>query len=192
MEQYIEQITQVLDDDNLNQVEKEKKLRTIQNELMTLAMQEAINRKESELERTNVQLVDERRYERTVQFSFGAVTYTRTAYIKGQKKYYPIDQWLGVQKNKRNSQVFEYYLTQVVAFMTYRKCSLVLELLTGMTVSKDSFGKLVKKYGEKKEAQKKYEKEFPKEVKNEDKIFHLDVYSDHLFEIPFCISFSAI
>lgn len=169
MEPYIEQIAQVLDDDNLNQVEKEKKLRTIQNELMTLAMQEAINRKESELERTNVQLVDERRYERTVQFSFGAVTYTRTAYIKGQKKYYPIDQWLGVQKNKRNSQVFEYYLTQVVAFMTYRKCSLVLELLTGMTVSKDSFGKLVKKYGEKKEAQKKYEKEFPKDIKDEDK-----------------------
>ena len=169
MEQYIEQITQVLDDDNLNQVEKEKKLRTIQNALMTVAMQEAINRKESEIERTNSQLIVERRYERTVQFTFGAVTYTRTAYIKGKKTYYPVDKWLGVQKNKRNSQVFEYYLTQIVAFMTYRKCSLVLELLTGMTVSKDSFGKLVKKYGKKKEAQMKYEKEFPKEVKSEDK-----------------------
>ena len=48
--------------------------------------------------------------------------------------------------------------------MTYRKCSLVLELLTGMTVSKDTFGKLVKKYGEKKESQMKYEKEFPKDI----------------------------
>lgn len=143
MEQYIEQITRVLDDENLNQVEKEKKLRTIQNALMATAMQEAINRKESKLER-NSKLIVDRRYERTIQFTFGAITYTRTAYIKGRKTHYPIDEWLGVQRNKRNSQVFEYYLTQIVAFMTYRKCSLVLELLTGMTVSKDSFGKLVK------------------------------------------------
>ena len=97
MEQYIEQITQVLDDDNLNQVEKEKKLRTIQNALMTVAMQEAINRKESELERKDTQLIIDRRYERTVQFSFGAITYTRTAYTKGKKTYYPVDPWLGVQ-----------------------------------------------------------------------------------------------
>ena len=46
MELYIDQITRVLDNDNLNQVEKEKRLRTIQNALMTAAMQEAINRKE--------------------------------------------------------------------------------------------------------------------------------------------------
>lgn len=169
MELYIDQITRVLDNDNLNQVEKEKRLRTIQNALMTAAMQEAINRKESELERKNRQSIIDRRYERTVQFSFGAITYTRTAYIKGKKTHYPVDQWLGVQRNKRNSQVFEYYLTQIVAFMTYRKCSLVLELLTGMTVSKDTFGKLVKKYGEKKESQMKYEKEFPKDINEEDK-----------------------
>lgn len=169
MELYIDQITRVLDNDNLNQVEKEKRLRTIQNALMTAAMQEAINRKESELERKDRQSIIDRRYERTVQFSFGAITYTRTAYIKGKKTHYPVDQWLGVQRNKRNSQVFEYYLTQIVAFMTYRKCSLVLELLTGMTVSKDTFGKLVKKYGEKKESQMKYEKEFPKDINEEDK-----------------------
>lgn len=169
MELYIDQITRVLDNDNLNQVEKEKRLRTIQNALMSAAMQEAINRKESELERKDRQSIIDRRYERTVQFSFGAITYTRTAYIKGKKTYYPVDQWLGVQRNKRNSQVFEYYLTQIVAFMTYRKSSLVLELLTGMTVSKDTFGKLVKKYGEKKESQMKYEKEFPKDINEEDK-----------------------
>ena len=169
MELYIDQITRVLDNDNLNQVEKEKRLRTIQNALMTAAMQEAINRKESELERKDRQSIIDRRYERTVQFSFGAITYTRTAYIKGKKTHYPVYQWLGVQRNKRNSQVFEYYLTQIVAFMTYRKCSLVLELLTGMTVSKDTFGKLVKKYGEKKESQMKYEKEFPKDINEEDK-----------------------
>lgn len=169
MELYIDQITRVLDNDNLNQVEKEKRLRTIQNALMSAAMQEAINRKESELERKDRQSIIDRRYERTVQFSFGAITYTRTAYIKGKKTHYPVDQWLGVQRNKRNSQVFEYYLTQIVAFMTYRKCSLVLELLTGMTVSKDTFGKLVKKYGEKKESQMKYEKEFPKDINEEDK-----------------------
>lgn len=169
MELHIDQITRVLDNDNLNQVEKEKRLRTIQNALMSAAMQEAINRKESELERKDRQSIIDRRYERTVQFSFGAITYTRTAYIKGKKTHYPVDQWLGVQRNKRNSQVFEYYLTQIVAFMTYRKCSLVLELLTGMTVSKDTFGKLVKKYGEKKESQMKYEKEFPKDINEEDK-----------------------
>ena len=92
MELYIDQITRVLDNDNLNQVEKEKRLRTIQNALMSAAMQEAINRKESELERKDRQSIIDRRYERTVQFSFGAITYTRTAYIKGKKTYYPVDQ----------------------------------------------------------------------------------------------------
>ena len=163
MEQYVQSIKCLLDNQTMDHVQKENMLREIQNQVMSTLIQKAIDELELSFECSNHDVEIDRKYERTVQFSFGAITYERTAYIQNGVPIYPADEWLGVQKNKRNSRVFEYIITQITAFMAYRKCSQTIELLTGMSVSKNTIAKLVKRYGEKKEAQEKYYKEFPEE-----------------------------
>ena len=178
MEQYVQSIKCLLDNQTIDPVQKENMLREIQNKVMSTLIQKAVDELELSFECSNHNVEIDRKYERTVQFSFGAITYERTAYIQNGVPIYPADVWLGVQKNKRNSKVFEYIITQITAFMAYRKCSQTIELLTGMSVSKNTIAKLVKRYGEKKEAQEKYYKEFPEENTEKKNLQYLYIEGD--------------
>lgn len=162
MKQYVQLIKQILNDD-VDYVQKEIKLRSIQNQVFSYLIQIAIDEMEQSFEYSNYNVEIDRKYNRTVQFSFGEITYERTSYVQNGVPIYPADEWLGVDRNKRNSKVLEYIVTQMASFMPYRKCAKTVELLTGMSVSKNTIAKLVKRYGEKKESQDSYYKEYPKE-----------------------------
>ena len=76
--------------------------------------------------------------ERTVIFSFGEMTFSRSRWKKGDVVRIPVDEKLGLKPRARFSQELLYQLTTLSNFMPYRKVVSVMELLKNIYITKNS------------------------------------------------------
>lgn len=86
--------------------------------------------------------------ERTVTFSFGEMTFSRSRWKKGDTIRIPVDEKLGLQPRARFSQELLYQLTLLANYMPYRKVVSVMEGLKGIYVTKNSVQRALQVAGE--------------------------------------------
>ena len=88
------------------------------------------------------------RAERTVLFSFGEITFSRSRWKKDGQTKIPVDEKLGLVSHTRFSKEVLYQLTKLANYMPYRKVAEVMELLNQIYVTKDSVLSAIQKAGE--------------------------------------------
>ncbi|MDT9554869.1 ISLre2 family transposase [Streptococcus mutans] len=76
--------------------------------------------------------------ERTVVFSFGEMTFSRSRWKKDGKIRIPVDEKLGLVPRARYSKELIYQLTELANFMPYRKVVTVVEELKQIYITKNS------------------------------------------------------
>lgn len=76
--------------------------------------------------------------ERTVIFSFGEMTFSRSRWKKGDTVRIPVDEKLGLEPRSRFSQELLYQITRLSNYMPYRKVVEVMELLKSIYISKNT------------------------------------------------------
>ena len=86
--------------------------------------------------------------ERTVLFSFGEITFSRSRWKKDGETKIPVDEKLGLVSHTRFSKEVLYQLTKLANYMPYRKVAEVMELLNQVYVTKDSVLSAIQKAGE--------------------------------------------
>ena len=86
--------------------------------------------------------------ERTVIFSFGEMTFSRSRWKRGAETRIPVDEKLGLEPRARFSQEFLYQLTTLSNFMPYRKVVSVMELLKNIYITKNSVQRALEIAGE--------------------------------------------
>lgn len=85
--------------------------------------------------------------ERTVAFTFGEVTFSRSRWRKGSKTRCPVDEWLGLKKYMRYSPELICHIAKMATVMSYRQvCNLVKEFYR-LEITKDTVFKAVKRAG---------------------------------------------
>ncbi|WP_408566344.1 ISLre2 family transposase [Streptococcus suis] len=85
--------------------------------------------------------------ERTVLFTFGEITFSRSRWTNGKRTRVPVDEKLGLKKHTRFSQELLYYVSKLSTMMTYRQVGIVVETLLGLHITKDTVLKVVKEAG---------------------------------------------
>ena len=85
--------------------------------------------------------------ERTVTFSFGTMTFSRSRWKKGNVIRIPLDEQLGLIPRQRFSQEFLYLVTVLASFMPYRKVVEVFDLLQDIGISKNVVHRAVSEAG---------------------------------------------
>src|SRR5699024_12192476 len=85
----------------------------------------------------------ERKDSRTIQFSFGAVTYQRTLFkdVHDNKSIYLLDKWLGFRKYKRYSLLVEVRVAELASESNYRESARILSEWTHVYMSHIKVGK---------------------------------------------------
>ena len=76
--------------------------------------------------------------ERTVIFSFGEMTFTRSRWKKEDTVRIPVDEKLGLEPRQRFSQELLYQITELSNYMPYRKVVAVMELLKKIYITKNT------------------------------------------------------
>lgn len=87
------------------------------------------------------------RSERTVLFSFGEITFSRSRWKKGEEIRVPVDEKLGLEPYVRYSKELIYRLNYLSTFMSYRNVVEVFEVIQGLQLTKDSVLKATKEAG---------------------------------------------
>ncbi|HGD2217674.1 TPA: UPF0236 family transposase-like protein [Streptococcus agalactiae] len=82
--------------------------------------------------------------ERTVLFTFGEITFSRSRWSKNEINYCPVNDWLGLKKYSRLSNDLIYQLSKLSAMMSYRQVCKTVKLTHGLDITKDSVLKSVK------------------------------------------------
>lgn len=82
--------------------------------------------------------------ERTVLFTFGEITFSRSRWCKDKTTYCPVDEWLGLKKYSRLSNDLVFQLSKLSAMMSYRQVCKTIKLTYNLDISKDSVLKSVK------------------------------------------------
>lgn len=82
--------------------------------------------------------------ERTVLFTFGEVTFSRSRWTNGKRTRIPVDEKLGLKKHTRFSKELLYYVSKFATMMTYRQVGEVIETCLGIQITKDTVQKVVK------------------------------------------------
>lgn len=95
--------------------------------------------------------------ERTVIFSFGEMTFSRSRWKKGESIRIPVDEKLGLVPRARFSTELLYQLTKLSNFMPYRKVVSVLELLKQIYITKNTVQRALDKAGELLAAKEEYD-----------------------------------
>lgn len=87
---------------------------------------------------------------RTIDFSFGAVTYYRTSFKHKQtnENFYPLDNLLGIRPNQRYSPFVEVKAAELASESDYREVARILEEWTPVTISHTTIGEIVKRVGQ--------------------------------------------
>ena len=104
-------------------IESEEKIRHYFEQIQCQAVGKAWERIDEELSKTYKEKgwQTERRDERTIQASYGAVTFRRRLMKKeGEKSIYPLDHELGIRPYQRYTEYFEYTVAQIGAKSVYR------------------------------------------------------------------------
>lgn len=94
--------------------------------------------------------------ERTVIFSFGQMTYSRSRWKKGSDIRIPVDEHLGIEPHSRYSCEFIYQLVELASIMPYRKVVKVVELLQKVYISKNIVQKALTIAGKRLAEQEEY------------------------------------
>lgn len=81
--------------------------------------------------------------ERTVLFTFGEVTFSRSRWYKGKKCRIPVDEKLGLTKHIRYSRELMYQIARLSQKVPYRKVPEIIEMVYGIYISKDTVNKAV-------------------------------------------------
>lgn len=94
--------------------------------------------------------------ERTVIFSFGEMTFSRSRWQKGNEIRFPVDEKLGLVPRTRFSTEFLYQMTSLSNVMPYRKVVSVMELLKGIYITKNSVQRAIELSGKLLEEKEEY------------------------------------
>jgi len=86
--------------------------------------------------------------DKTVNFTFGAVTFSHTS-MKDKRgtSRHPLDEWLGLAKYQRYSPLVEIKVAEMVTEMDYRETARVLNEWTAVEMSHGTVGNIVKRVG---------------------------------------------
>src|SRR5690625_2579714 len=92
----------------------------------------------------------ERNDSRTIQLSFGAVTYHRTLFkdVHDNKSIYLLDKWLGFRKYQRYSPLVEVRVAELASESNYRESARILSEWTPVSMSHTTVGKIIERVGE--------------------------------------------
>lgn len=85
--------------------------------------------------------------ERTVLFTFGEITFTRSRWKKDGKTCYPVDEWLGLKKYMRYSPELIFHLARHATVLSYREVCRTIKAAYRIEVTKDAVLKAVKLAG---------------------------------------------
>ncbi|WP_276642193.1 UPF0236 family transposase-like protein [Caldibacillus debilis] len=90
----------------------------------------------------------ERNDQRSMQFLFGTVTFTRTWMTdpKGNP-HYPLDEWLGIQKYERRSPLVDVKIAELASKCDYRTVADILAEWTDVKISHGAVRNIVNKVG---------------------------------------------
>ncbi|TCT18789.1 uncharacterized protein UPF0236 [Melghiribacillus thermohalophilus] len=87
--------------------------------------------------------------EKTVQFTFGSVTFRHTSMRDGKGECrHPLDEWLGLRKYQRHSSLVEVKVAEMASEMDYREAARVLKEWTAVNLSHTTVGSIVRHVGE--------------------------------------------
>ncbi|MCZ0704667.1 hypothetical protein J2T56_003279 [Natronobacillus azotifigens] len=104
--------------------------------------------------------------EKTVQFTFGAVTFRHTSLRDKQGNCrHPFDEWLGIRKHQRHSSLVEVKVAEMASETDYRETARVLKEWTAVDISHTTVGSIVKRVGN---AQAKADQEMVVELEDAD------------------------
>lgn len=92
----------------------------------------------------------ERNDSRTIEFSFGSVTYNRTLFKDSNqnKSIYLLDKWLGFHKHHKYSPLVELKVAELASESTYRESARTLNEWTAVSMSHTTVGSIIKRVGE--------------------------------------------
>lgn len=91
----------------------------------------------------------ERYDDRSIQFTFGWVRYTRTLmHDQSGNPRYPFDEWAGFKKYKRRSPFVEVKVAEMASESTYRETAHILKEWTAVDISHATVGTIVREVGE--------------------------------------------
>src|SRR5699024_1416372 len=92
----------------------------------------------------------ERNDSRTIQFSFGAVTYQRTLFkdVHDNKSIYLLDKWLGFRKYQRYSPLVEVWVAELASERSYRESARILSEWTPVSMRQTTVGNIIERVGE--------------------------------------------
>lgn len=82
--------------------------------------------------------------ERTVLFTFGEVTFSRSRWYKKGKWRIPVDEKLGLLPNTRYSQELLYQIAKMATMVSYRQVVALIEMTYHIHITKDTVTKAVK------------------------------------------------
>lgn len=85
--------------------------------------------------------------ERTVVFTFGEMTFSRSRWRKDGITCYPVDEWLGLKPYMRYSPELIFHLTKHASVLSYREVCRTMQLSYQINVTKDAVLKAVKVAG---------------------------------------------
>ena len=133
-------------------IESEEKIRHYFEQIQCQAVGKAWERIDEELSKTYKEKgwQTERRDERTIQASYGAVTFRRRLMKKeGEKSVYPLDHELGIRPYQRYTEYFEYTVAQIGAKSVYRTTAFAVNTLSPATISHQQVGNIIRDAGRK-------------------------------------------
>jgi len=86
--------------------------------------------------------------EKTIQFTFGAVRFSRTLmHDENGKPHYPLDELLGIRKYQRYSSFVEVKVAELANKSDYREIARMLDEWTAVQISHATVGSIVKRVG---------------------------------------------
>ncbi|CAI3467411.1 ISLre2 family transposase [Enterococcus cecorum] len=177
---FLTDLHEILRTDN-DGLEKEKQLMNYSSNLMNRVIQSWINWQEPQL----IQSYQVKGYtvgkavERSVQFLFGVLTYTRKSVERNGHIIYPIDNLLGLERYDRYSLRTKYALAELSMVTSYRKASELIEVVGNVQASKDTVMKVVHEYETKYKEHEAYLEEYGTEGKC--KVDYLYIEGDGVF-----------
>lgn len=114
------------------------------------------------------------RSERTVLFTFGEITFSRSRWRKGKTTRYPVDEWLGLKPYLRYSPELIFHMAKHASKLSYREACRTIEFAYNLLVTKDAILTAVKLAGQLFSEREKYRFLFEEEQKQKiqaDKIY---------------------
>ena len=177
---FLTDLHEILRTDN-DGLEKERQLMHYSSNLMNRVFQSWISWQEPQL----IQHYQVKGYtvgkavERSVQFLFGVLTYTRKSVERNGHIIYPIDELLGLERYDRYSLRTKYALAELSMVTSYRKASELIEVVGNVQASKDTVMKVVHEYGKKYKEHELYLEEYGTE--GERTVNYLYIEGDGVF-----------